>query len=293
MMNFAENLTALRKARGETQEQLGEALGVSGKTISKWESAASEPDLGILCALGAHFGVSVDELLGQPKPTDAAELLKAEIRGEPTLAGRFRRASGYTARLVEAVYGSMPEQTEERMADAIPIGENQEIDYRTIGQHPMGTMVCYHTDEVKAAAQVWRNAADFAWLRDDRERMAQFFALFADPDMLALFYVLERMDFSQDFTPAYAAERAGISEEKVAVLLEGLMAVKGYRDNSGTISRSTLETLDGERTIYNFNGCGTTMAILSLARALVSGWGSNCNAFNDSGKMIGERGEGR
>lgn len=244
----------------------------------------------MLTALSAHFAVSIDELLGQNKPDDAAAMIKEEICGEPSLAGRFRRACTFTARLIEAVYGSMPQDTAERMADAIPEGENREISYRTIGQHPMGTMACNHTDEVKAAALVWRNEADFAWLRDDRERMAAFFALFADPDMLALFYVLERMDFSQDFTPAYAAAQAGISEEKAAALLEGLMAVDGYRHNSGTISRAKLETLDGEHTVYNFNGCGTTMAILSLARVLVTGWRSNCNAYNDSGKMIGERG---
>lgn len=289
-MNFAENLTALRKARGETQEQLGEALGVSDKTISRWESAVSEPDLAALMALGEHFAVSADELLGRPKPADAAALMKEEIRSAPNAAGRFCRANRYISRLVEAVYGSLPEDEGGPMADAIPAGEVREVAYRTVGQTPMGTMVSYHTREVKAAALVWRNEADFAWLRDDRVRMAEFFSLFADPDMLALLYVLERMDFSQDFTAAYAAERAGIAEEKAADLLDRMLAVKGYHDNSGTISRSTLETMDGERTVYNFNGCGTTMAILSLARALVTGWGSNCNAYNDSGKMIGERG---
>ena len=48
MTEFARKLAELRKAAGETQEQLGEVLGVSGKTVSKWESDAAEPDLGML-----------------------------------------------------------------------------------------------------------------------------------------------------------------------------------------------------------------------------------------------------
>ncbi|MBR5444676.1 MAG: helix-turn-helix domain-containing protein [Clostridia bacterium] len=40
-MTFSEKLTELRKNAGETQDTLGELLGVSGKTVSKWEGGAS------------------------------------------------------------------------------------------------------------------------------------------------------------------------------------------------------------------------------------------------------------
>ena len=53
-MTFSEKLIELRKNAGETQDALGEALGMSGKTISKWESAATEPDLSMLTALADH-----------------------------------------------------------------------------------------------------------------------------------------------------------------------------------------------------------------------------------------------
>ena len=38
---FAQNLAALRKARGLSQEQLAEILGVSRQSVSKWESGVS------------------------------------------------------------------------------------------------------------------------------------------------------------------------------------------------------------------------------------------------------------
>lgn len=39
---FAEKLTELRGARSLTQSELGAALDVSGKTVSKWENGVSQ-----------------------------------------------------------------------------------------------------------------------------------------------------------------------------------------------------------------------------------------------------------
>ena len=52
-----------RKEKGYTQEQLGELLGVTGKTISRWETAKYMPDLTMLIPLSEHLDISVHELL--------------------------------------------------------------------------------------------------------------------------------------------------------------------------------------------------------------------------------------
>lgn len=288
MMNFAENLTALRKARGETQEQLGDVLGVSSKTVSKWESAASEPDLEMLTALSAHFSVSTDELLGLPKPANGIARLREELDVLPTLAETYKKLNPMVMSLTRMLFGSMDKAMGEHYADAVPEADGTMGDFRSVIQHPMGTLVCYNTKDAQVAAQVWRNEADFAWLRDDRVRMADYFAWLGDPDTLALLYVLERVDFSVDFTAAYAAEQAGISTEKATAILEQMLTFHGYTSNSGVLNKAQLETLEGECMVYSCNGCGTTMAILSLARTLVTGWDCNCTAYNDCGKMIGE-----
>lgn len=58
-----EFLSALRKARSLTQEQVAEALCVSNKTISKWESGSGLPDITILPDLAEFYGITVDDLL--------------------------------------------------------------------------------------------------------------------------------------------------------------------------------------------------------------------------------------
>lgn len=53
----------LRRERDLTQEALGELLGVSGKTVSRWERGIYMPDLSMLEALSATFSVTADELI--------------------------------------------------------------------------------------------------------------------------------------------------------------------------------------------------------------------------------------
>ena len=57
-------LSELRKRNGMTQQELGDILSVSYKTISKWENGTCLPDINILPELSKIFNISVDALLG-------------------------------------------------------------------------------------------------------------------------------------------------------------------------------------------------------------------------------------
>ena len=52
-----------RRARGMTQRALAEALGVSDRTVSKWECGGGLPELANLLPLCALLGVTADALL--------------------------------------------------------------------------------------------------------------------------------------------------------------------------------------------------------------------------------------
>ena len=62
-MILAEKITTLRKQNGWSQEELAAKLNVSRQSVSKWESAASIPDLEKIIKLSQIFGVSTDYLL--------------------------------------------------------------------------------------------------------------------------------------------------------------------------------------------------------------------------------------
>lgn len=59
---FADNLKCLRLAKGYTQEQTADLLGVSPQAVSRWERSATYPDILLLPAIAELFCVTVDDL---------------------------------------------------------------------------------------------------------------------------------------------------------------------------------------------------------------------------------------
>ncbi|MDE5782452.1 MAG: helix-turn-helix domain-containing protein [Lachnospiraceae bacterium] len=53
----------LRKEKGITQEALAEILGVTGRTISRWETGSNMPDLDILIQVADYYEVEIREIL--------------------------------------------------------------------------------------------------------------------------------------------------------------------------------------------------------------------------------------
>lgn len=62
-MNLSARIQRLRKEKGLSQEELGEAVGVSRQAVSKWESGQSMPDPDHIVLLSQCFHVSTDYLL--------------------------------------------------------------------------------------------------------------------------------------------------------------------------------------------------------------------------------------
>ena len=56
-------LKALRKEKNLTQEQAAEQLGVSNRTVSRWETGTNMPDIGLLLEIAELYGVSIPELI--------------------------------------------------------------------------------------------------------------------------------------------------------------------------------------------------------------------------------------
>lgn len=56
-----------RKAKGYTQEMLAQKIGVTNKTISRWENGNYMPDISLLIPLSEILGISLNELLSGEK----------------------------------------------------------------------------------------------------------------------------------------------------------------------------------------------------------------------------------
>lgn len=69
-MSIGKNIARFRKAKGWTQAELGEKIGVSNQAVSKWESETSMPDVMLLPVLADAFGCYVDELFSREVKTE-------------------------------------------------------------------------------------------------------------------------------------------------------------------------------------------------------------------------------
>ncbi len=63
-MTIGATIRQLRQEQDITQEQLAEALGITSRAVSQWETDRTAPDISQLPALANFFDVTTDQLLG-------------------------------------------------------------------------------------------------------------------------------------------------------------------------------------------------------------------------------------
>lgn len=61
-MEIGKQIKALRLRREITQEAMAQHFGITAQAVSKWERGVASPDIGMLPAISAYFGVTIDEL---------------------------------------------------------------------------------------------------------------------------------------------------------------------------------------------------------------------------------------
>lgn len=61
-MSIGKNIARFRKAKGLTQAELGDLLGVSNQAVSKWESEITMPDVMLLPKIAKELQIAIDDL---------------------------------------------------------------------------------------------------------------------------------------------------------------------------------------------------------------------------------------
>ena len=74
---LSENIRAIRKSKGLSQEELAIKLNVVRQTVSKWEQGLSVPDADMLISLSEAFETPVSTLLGETVMESEVDDLKA------------------------------------------------------------------------------------------------------------------------------------------------------------------------------------------------------------------------
>lgn len=104
-MNIGNKIKELRKAKGITQEELANSIGISFQAISKWENNIALPDITLTPKLASYFGVSMDELFDFDLQKNKDEIMKIVYE-----AAEFRETDPQKSRkILEDGLGIYPE----------------------------------------------------------------------------------------------------------------------------------------------------------------------------------------
>ena len=128
----------LRESRGMTQAELGEKIGVSSKTVSKWETGKGLPDISLLQPLAQALGISLIELVNGERIANknvSANMLRSKFYVCP-LCGNVIHALG--SAVVSCCGITLPPlEAEEGDGDHDLTIENVEDEHFVTVDHPM------------------------------------------------------------------------------------------------------------------------------------------------------------
>ena len=109
-MTLCEKLTQARKTAGLTQADIAARLSVSRQAVSRWESGQSKPSTEKLLALGALYGVSIDQLLNagnSEEPTVEATPDLLEVEPIKPVISEKHRPRAWLKYMVAAICGAL------------------------------------------------------------------------------------------------------------------------------------------------------------------------------------------
>ena len=104
-IKIGEFISNLRKEQELTQKQLAEKIGVSDKTVSKWECGNGMPELSMLPILCEALGINVNELLSGERLAEADYSKRAEENMLHLIRESEEQKKKYTGALLQLAGG--------------------------------------------------------------------------------------------------------------------------------------------------------------------------------------------
>ncbi len=104
-LRIGKFLKELRKEKGLTQEQLGEKIGVTNKTVSRWENGNYIPPVECLAMLSDIYGISINEIISGQKLTkdEFVDVAEDNLKGALELNEQLFKKSNKTLTIMWVV----------------------------------------------------------------------------------------------------------------------------------------------------------------------------------------------
>ena len=255
MSVIGQQIKKFRMAKGITQEQLGQLVGVTTQAVSKWERGGT-PDAELLPKLSEVLSVSIDTLFEMGDENLALTIARriSTMKDDEAYPFAYNICWAIVHGLMHDVV--MPENL-----------TNEYIDRMTYDENNMEYLSKIMRDEGMCIARLSRGVNAFFLMKEpknslreffvDTEAMRKVFEVFADKNILdIIFYMYTRLN--TPIATSLISKNTGLSIEKVDECMEKL-------GKANLVNKSVIETANGEMYSYMFTNENAVIPLLLYA----------------------------
>ena len=262
---FIENLKSAREERSLTQKQVAEALGVSDRTYSKWETGETEPGIELLCCLGEFYSMSPAGFFSEDAPPRGAA--GAELMGLTPVRAYLRAGE-----IIDETYDALCENAirwHERWDDSVAALYDEPLPTLPV-REGLGGFFCHGKEDEAFFLREWSEDVNlrllllpsqtgFAWMKAQAADMARLFRALSNVSLLEL---LIQAPPDRWYTPEYLSRETGLSPTEVREILELLCSCR-------LAMRIPTRTPEGELDAYHCPDTRLLRAMAALAHLLL------------------------
>ena len=221
-----------RRARGYTQKQIAEALGISDRTYFKWETGENEMDVSALCRLAEFYEVSpavffpsdhlktegVREALGALEPREAAQswfrLHYEALMGmnDSVMARQREDRSFYRCREPWAEIPDNPSEQRDQAPNSLT----------TFG-FPNLSAIFAAGEDMNLSLLLEPAEQGYSWLVREQAELGSVFRVLGMPGALPCLHFLLQQPNTDLFSVPFLAGMTGAAEEEIAAFLEAAL----------------------------------------------------------------------
>lgn len=265
---FNVNLRKIRKAKGITQEQLADAVGVSPQAVSKWEMS-SYPDTQLLPVIAEFLGVTIDELFGRGQ--EEIDIYNRVLEHLKELPPQERILEGFEiCRAIPQAccgadeYAKIPES----ILNGVGWDSHSEITYKS------GIVQMRNNKNLQYFLLMPQPQGGYDDVLAYDEEMVKLFEVLSIPNALRAMYFVAGQNEAVFFNAETLMHELKITPENAAQIIEGLRSCR-------LVWETTLNNGSDKEKIYQNNGHCNLITFLNFARTLLNRPHNFCFQTND------------
>jgi len=286
IINMSAILLELRTKKGVTQEEAAVNVGVSNKTISKWETGFSLPETEYLTKIADYYDVSINELFGRETSVkDIDALIYGQYKGvskPEAVLKSFHMAHDVIRGCINQYSYNWDKINEPDNPDPKKIFNFPE--YSNYFNRSIVSM--YEVFELllnskygNMAVMLAGNEDDFNWLTEHADGYLPLIKFLSDFDAIKIFKLMHSQTFPVEFTADFIAKAAEIDESRVAEILDEAV-------NFDICKVEEMALKDGITKLYYADGNGYILSALTLIHEWACGVKSSYHNNSGIGKLI-------